>query len=141
MSRSDIDEILTIERTLLTATSIEEALHHYEPDVVRYTFVPPHQMVGHDAVAAYFDAMFTANRSDSKAEFVTDPVVVLEGNMAVAFCMEQYRWTEADGMPYECVFRVTDCFHKVDGKWKIYHAHISCPINYETGLIQKTLVE
>jgi ketosteroid isomerase-like protein len=141
MSQADIDEILKIERILLRGTSTDMVLNYYEPDVVRYTFVPPHQMVGHEAVAAYFDAMFAANRSDSKAEFITEPVVVLEGNHAVVYCMEQYNWTELDGSPFECVFRVTDCFHKVDGKWKIYHAHISVPLNYDTGLIQMTLVE
>jgi ketosteroid isomerase-like protein len=29
--------------------------------------------------------------------------------------------------------RVTDCLHKVGGHWKIFHSHVSMPVDLTTG--------
>ncbi|MGH8010221.1 MAG: nuclear transport factor 2 family protein, partial [Candidatus Binatia bacterium] len=60
-------------------------------------------------------------------------------NMAVAYSLQQFTWTNQDGTPGGGAFRVTDCFHKVQGAWKIFHAHISFPINPATGQAEMNL--
>ena len=42
--------------------------------------------------------------------------------------------TDPKGKSFEFMIRVTDCFRKVNGKWKIVHQHVSFPIeSMETG--------
>ena len=38
-----------------------------------------------------------------------------------------------DGKQQEATLRVTDVFHKVDGKWKLIHSHVSVPVDPKTG--------
>lgn len=130
-------EITAIEHKLLNATTADEAIVFFDEDTVRYTFIPPLQYVGAKAVRALFDQFF-AMITNGKGEFISLDVVV-DGNMAVAHSLQQFTWTTQDGTPGGGAFRVTDCFHKVKGEWKIFHAHISFPINPATGMAEMNL--
>jgi SnoaL-like domain len=41
------------------------------------------------------------------------------------------------GKPQEATFRVTDVFHKANGKWKVIQTHISAPMERKTGLTER----
>jgi len=130
-------EITAIEHKILNATSTDELMAFIDEDIVRYTFLPPLQYAGAKAVRALFDQIF-AMAKDAKAEFISLDVVC-EGNLAVAYSLQQFTWTNPNGTPGGGTFRVTDCFHKVNGAWKIFHAHISFPINPATGQAEMSL--
>lgn len=130
-------EITAIEHKFLNATSTDELMVFLDEDVVRYTFIPPLQYVGAKAVRALFDQFF-ASLKNFKGEFISLDVIC-DGNMGVAYSLQQAAWTNPDGTPGEATFRVTDCFHKVNGAWKIFHAHISVPINPATGQAEMNL--
>ena len=47
--------------------------------------------------------------------------------------VQHFTWKDKDGKPMEATFRVTDALHKVKGQWKIFHSHISVPVDPATG--------
>jgi len=130
-------EIIAIEHKLINAATTDELMTFIDEDIVRYTFIPPLQYVGAKAVRALFDQFF-GMITNGKGEFLSLDVVV-EGNMAIAYSLQSFTWTTKDGTPGGGTFRVTDCFHKVKGAWKLFHAHISFPINPATGMAEMNL--
>jgi ketosteroid isomerase-like protein len=125
-------EITDLEHKCIAATNAEQAMACFDPsDVVLYDFIPPLKYAGAKAVRGDFDNAF-ANFLDAKGEFV-ELEVVTDGKLGVARSIQHFTWKSKDGKPMAATFRVTDVLHKVGGKWKIFHSHISVPVNPDTG--------
>lgn len=92
---------------------------------------------GNAAVRGDFDAAF-ANFPNGKGEFV-ELEVVTDGKLGVARSIQHFTSKDKNGKPQEATFRVTDVFHKVDGKWKVIQSHVSAPMDPKTGLTQMNL--
>ena len=125
-------DITALEHKLITATSGSQAISYYDDkDVVVYDFVPPLQYVGGKAVLADFNNFFD-NAKDVKGTFL-DLDVVTDGRLGIARSIQHFTWTGKDGKPTAATIRVTDCWHKVNGQWKIFHSHVSVPTDPATG--------
>lgn len=138
--KEDVERIAEIERILIEARSTEEAMPYFTDGHVRYTFITPTQFVGTEAVTKYLDGQFNAI-TNIESEFITPPVIVADGNLAFSYCLQKYSWKNPDGSDWDCVQRVSDTFRKEDGEWRIFHTHVSAPMNPETGQIEMSLVE
>lgn len=130
-------EITAIEHKIINETRVDALMTFFDEDTVRYTFIPPLQYVGAKTVRALFEQLL-ATITNLKGEFLS-LTVTCEGNMGVAHSVQHVTWTNKDGTPGGGTFRVTDCFHKVNGAWKIFHAHVSFPINPATGMAEMNL--
>ncbi len=95
------------------------------------------QYKGATAVRGDLDNFFS-NAKDVKGEFV-ELVVVTDGKMGMARSIQHFTWKDKDGKPQEGTFRVTDVYHKVKGKWKVIHSHVSVPVDPKTGQGQMNL--
>jgi ketosteroid isomerase-like protein len=127
-------EITDLEHKCIAATSTDQAAAlgcFDEADIVLYDFIPPLEYSGDKAVRGDLDNFFN-NAKDVKGEFV-ELNVVTDGKLGVARSIQHFTWTSKDGKPMEGTFRVTDVWHKVGGKWKIFHTHVSVPVNPATG--------
>ena len=60
-------------------------------------------------------------------------------SVAAVRSLQHFTWKDKDGTPQEGTFRVTDIFHKVGGKWKLLHTHVSVPVDPATGKGQMNL--
>lgn len=133
-------EITDLEHKCIAATSTEQdaALGCFdENDIVLYDFVPPLEYSGAKAVRGDLDNFFN-NAKNVKGEFV-ELQVVTDGKLGVARSIQHFTWTTKDGKPMEGTFRVTDVLHKTGGKWKIFHTHVSVPVDPNTGKAEMNL--
>ena len=133
-------EITALEHKVIAATSADEAMTFQdEKEIVLYDYVMPLQYVGGKAVRADFEKFFSSAKN-IKGDFVTLRVVA-DGKVGVAHSIQHFTWTDKDGKPGEGTFRVTDCWQKVKGQWKLFHAHVSFPIDAATGKAEMNLKE
>jgi ketosteroid isomerase-like protein len=131
-------QITELEHKLINATSADEALTYYDTNKVSvFDFEPPLQYVGEKAVHTDFNNFF-ANATNIKGEFLQIDVVT-DGRLGIVNSIQHFTWTSKDGKPREATLRVTDSLHKVDGQWKIFHSHISVPVDPATGQAQMNL--
>lgn len=109
-------------------------------------------MYTRDEHAVYFDAFvprqyigYTAYRKDY-AEFfklfpgpsssaIYDLHVAASGDLAYASSIDRWVVTGADKKPVEMIFRSTDVFRKVKGKWLVIHEHLSFPVDPVTSQV------
>ncbi|MGH7932827.1 MAG: YybH family protein [Candidatus Binataceae bacterium] len=125
-------EITAFEHKCIAAKNADEAMACFDPkEIVLYDFMPPLKYSGKQAVYQDLTNFFT-NAKDVKGEFL-ELDVVADGKLGVANSIQHFTWTGKDGKPMEGNFRVTDSLHKVGGKWKIFHSHISVPVDPATG--------
>jgi ketosteroid isomerase-like protein len=111
--------------------------HIDEKEFVLYDFMPPLQYKGASEIRAHFDEFFNT-AEDVKGEFV-ELVVVADGTLGIARSIQHFTWKDKEGKPLEGMFRVTDVFHKVEGKWKLIHMHLSIPVDPATEKGQMNL--
>jgi ketosteroid isomerase-like protein len=133
-------EIIDLEHQCIAATSTDQAASlgcFDENDIVLYDFIPPLQYSGAKAVRGDLDNFFN-NAKNVKGEFV-ELNVVTDGKLGLARSIQHFTWTTKDGKPMEATLRVTDVLHKTQGKWKIFHTHVSVPVNPNTGKAEMNL--
>ena len=133
-------EITELEHKGIAATSTDQAASlgcFDENDIVLYDFIPPLEYKGDKAVRGDLDNFFN-NAKNVKGEFV-ELQVVSDGKLGVARSIQHFTWTSKDGKPMEATLRVTDVLHKTPSGWKIFHTHVSVPVNPETGKAEMNL--
>ena len=131
------DQITEIENKVLAATTADEVMKYVDQNEDFYDFVPPLHYKGATAVHGDLDNFFN-NAKDVNAKFV-DLNVVTDGKLAIAYSLQHFTWKDKDGKAQEGTFRVTDAYHKVGGQWKMFHAHVSVPVDPKTGQAQMNL--
>jgi ketosteroid isomerase-like protein len=127
-------EITALEHQCAAATSADELMakcYDSSNEVAVYDLTPPLEFAGPKAVHDDFDNFFK-NVKNPKIEFVKLHVYA-DGKMGFARSIQHFTGTSNDGKPMDMTFRVTDCLHKVNGKWKILHTHVSFPVDLATG--------
>ncbi|MBF6570605.1 MAG: nuclear transport factor 2 family protein [Candidatus Binataceae bacterium] len=125
-------EITALEHKCIAAQNADEAVQCFDPnDIALYDFTPPLEYSGMKAVREHMEGVF-ANFKDPKASFL-ELEVVTDGKLGIANSIQHFTWTGKDGTPMEGNFRVSDSLHKVGGKWKIFHSHVSVPVDPATG--------
>jgi len=132
------DEITAVENKIIAATSADEIMKYFDDkEIVLYDFVPGLQYKGATAVHGDEDNFFS-NATDVKGEFV-ELVVVTDGKMGMARSIQHFTWKDKEGKAQEATIRVTDVYHKVKGEWKVFHSHVSVPVDPKTGQGQMNL--
>jgi ketosteroid isomerase-like protein len=130
--------IRAVEHKIIDATTADEVMKYYDKkDIDLYDFVPPLQYEGATAVHGDLDNFFN-NAKDVKGKFV-ELVVVTDGTLGMARSIQHFTWKGADDKPMEATLRVTDVLRKIDGKWKVFHSHVSVPVDPKTGQAQMNL--
>jgi ketosteroid isomerase-like protein len=121
-------QITELEDKCIGATTTDQALACDDPhEIVVYDFEPPLEYAGAKAVRGDFNNFFD-NAKDIKGHFVQMHVVT-DGRLGVVYSIQHFTWTSKDGKPMAMTVRVTDALHKVDGQWRIFHTHVSVPVN------------
>jgi len=125
------DQITEIENKAAAATTTDEAMKYFDDNIVLYDVFPGLQYKGAAAVRAHEDDFF-GNATDIKDE-ITDLDVVTDGKLGMARSIQHFTWKDKAGKPQEATLRVTDVYHRVNGEWKIFHSHVSAPVDPKTG--------
>jgi len=125
------DQITAIENKTGAATTTDEAMEPFDENIVLYDVFPGLEYKGTAAVRAHTDEFFS-NATDVKDE-ITDLDVVTDGKLGMARSIQHFTWKDKAGKAQEATLRVTDVYHKVNGEWKIFHSHVSAPVDPKTG--------
>jgi uncharacterized protein (TIGR02246 family) len=118
----------------LRAKDIDGILSLYLPNenLVVFDAVPPRQYVGAKAFRKDYEGFFAAFPGPNTGRF--DQLrVSAAGTMAYAHSIGTFVLTDKGGRKATWVFRLTDVFRKLDGKWLIVHEHVSWPVDPATG--------
>ncbi|MGQ0618997.1 MAG: YybH family protein [Panacagrimonas sp.] len=131
------DEITALEHAFIATTTTEQVMAFMDEDHVRYDYDMPLQRVGGAALRAAFDQFFD-NCKEPVGRFLSLHVEANEG-MGVAHSLMHFTWNDLAGKPSEGTFRVTHVLHKKNAQWKIFHTHVSFPMNPATGRVETNL--
>jgi uncharacterized protein (TIGR02246 family) len=115
------------------AKDIEAFIAHHAPDMVMFDCHSGMQLQGVAAFRAHVAACWAAMPGPFRIE-VRD-LCITAGDDEVAFCHHLARCggTGGDGTEQAYWLRATVGLRKIDGHWRIVHAHCSAPFDPETG--------
>lgn len=133
------EQIAALEHAFIVATTTDEVMAFMDDDHVRYDDVAPLQMTGPADPRASFDQFFDNCREPGGHFMSLQVEVEADDRIGVAHSLMHFTWKDATGTPAEAAFRVTHCLRKKGDHWKIYHSHVSFPINPATGMAEMNL--
>lgn len=111
------------------AKNVDGMLANYAPDVVFFDLKPPSTLSGLPAVRSMWEACMPFFPESFTVEH-TEQNVTVSGDLAFFSGVNHVVPKEtSDPNVHEMHVRVTVCFRKIDGQWKVVHEHSSIPIN------------
>lgn len=127
-----IRELMTEWSRALCAKDLDRLTAHYAPDVVFFDVVPPEARRGVAAYREAWEQCFPYLPPAIGSE-VRDLHVTVSGDLA--FAHAHHRITDAaTHAAATCGWvRVTICFQKLEGGWKVVHEHVSVPFDPQSG--------
>ncbi len=104
----------------------------YTPDTVLYDTIPPYRTVGADAIRAIWESVFPHFPDTFRSEH-RDLAVDVDGDLAFVHGLHHFKPTPADHPCGSTWMRVTACFRRIGGQWRVAHEHVSIPFDPMTG--------
>jgi ketosteroid isomerase-like protein len=134
---SDEAAIKALEARLVaaaTARDVDKIMQCYDPGEALFVFdvIPPREYVGASAYRKDWEGFLGGFKGPIKIE-LTDLDVVTDGKLAFGHNVQHMIATDKDGKTVDIVFRFTDGYRKVHGKWLIAQEHVSVPVDLSTG--------
>ena len=110
----------------LHAKDVDAIMSIYAPDVLAFDLAPPLQHVGADVHRKNFEEWFSTFRGPVGHEF-RNLSITAGDDVAFCRCFNRIHGTRTNGEETDVWVRVTVCFRKIAGKWKVVHEHVSVP--------------
>jgi uncharacterized protein (TIGR02246 family) len=143
MTETDVvAEITALQRRFVDAQQfdqdkpldIDRIMSFYAPDCVLWDVVTPLQFAGEQAIRENIAELFGSLRSlRIKLRALT---IHSDRQLAIARCILELTATGARGRTSTMTCRITDCWQKNGGQWRIIHEHASMPGDLRTGQIE-----
>jgi ketosteroid isomerase-like protein len=100
----------------------------YADEAVIYDAIPPYKTVGPAALRQSWEGCLPFFPEKFRSEH-RDLEIQVDGDIAFAYGVHHFVPEQADDPVGQSWLRVTVCFRRIDGKWKVVHEHISQPFN------------
>lgn len=122
-----IREIINDRSRALYAKNADLAVAHGGREYVSFDLAPPLANVG-DAARdkTGIESWFATWKGPIDWE-VRDLVIHTDGQLGFAYGLGHMAGTKVEGNQVDLWVRVTNCFRKEDGDWKLIHEHTSTP--------------
>jgi ketosteroid isomerase-like protein len=128
-------QVEAIERRLMWLYSndlpkhVDEIFEYFDdsPEMLQFDLMSPREFKG-PAFRKHFNDLVSEFSSNIKVDII-DMQTHADNRLAFVSSLQRNYGVDPKGKPFDFTFRVTDCFHKVNGKWKIVHEHVSFPID------------
>ena len=113
------------------AKDVDAAMACYADDVIAYDLFAPTKVSGAGAYRKNYEMWFQCCAGPTTYEIKELDVVASD---EVAFCRSINRMIapNPEGKEEEYWLRVTVCFQKRAGEWKVVHEHVSVPLDMES---------
>jgi ketosteroid isomerase-like protein len=126
-----IREMIEARNEAIRARDAKRALEHLAPKAVVYDLRPPLEFRDADA----------RNERDLEEWFATwdgpvtvelrDPTVAVDGDLAFVYGLGHMRGRKRSEGAVDLWYRVTLCFQRRRGQWKVVHEHVSVPFRMD----------
>lgn len=129
-TKDEAAELANIRRTIAARTDglkrkdAQQVIAQGGPGYVHFSLAPP--LVSNSSGAAGLNGWFATWRGPLGYEF-RELALMAEGDLAFGFGLAHLSGTKVDGEEIAMWFRLTLCFRKIAGAWKIVHEHQSVP--------------
>lgn len=143
---SDITDTLTadaeirelIDNKIIAVYNRDEKalLAKYAPGVITFDIGAPLQ--NESGIEVRLEKWFSGYMGHINQE-VADVEVAANSDIAYSHCLMRTWGTSVEGREFDMWYRVTSCYKKLDGEWRITHEHLSEPIDMENGKALFTL--
>lgn len=113
----------------LEAKDIKGLTANYADDVVFFDVKPPYKVQGVEGYRALWEACLPCFPAKFKSER-RDLKISVSGDVAFLHCLNHIKPIGEDKHPAGHTWiRVTVCFRKINGSWKVAHEHVSVPFD------------
>jgi uncharacterized protein (TIGR02246 family) len=129
---TQIRQLIDAWREALCARDLDRLMQHYAPDVVFFDAVPPHQHRGADAYRQTWEAMFPFLPPHLGSE-IRDLAIHMSGDLAVMHCLQRLINADTKEAATCGWVRVTVCYQRLQGAWRVVHEHVSVPFDPATS--------
>lgn len=116
----------------IRAKDIDGSVASYAPDVLLFDVVGPLQAKGSDALRKRLAQWFASFDGPIGYE-LCDLCITTGGDAAFACSLNRVRGTTTGGGKLDMWWRATVCWRRIDGGWRISHAHASVPFDADSG--------
>lgn len=112
--------------------NMDAIVSHYAPDILAFDAVSQLQFKGVDAYRQHWEACLAL--CPGPMIFEIHDLSIVAGN-DVAFChaLNRCGGTGENGEEKVGWMRMTACYRRLNGQWKIVHEHFSAPFDIESG--------
>jgi ketosteroid isomerase-like protein len=110
----------------LRAKNVNGVMSNYAADVLTFDIVPPLQYLGADAYRKNWEEWFASWPGPIGYE-IRDLSITAGDGVAFSHSLNRIHGKRTNGEDTDVWVRVTACFRKMNGKWKVTHEHISVP--------------
>jgi ketosteroid isomerase-like protein len=131
-----ISHLLDSQAAAVCNRDISTATDNYAPEVVIFDVVGPlRHPTGNTTVRKRLEDWFSTFAPDAPILFeITDRSISAEDHLGFTHSLNHVHAGLQDGAVLDMFWRETLSWRKIDGQWKIVHAHSSVPFDPATGL-------
>ena len=129
---AQIHQLIDEWRRALCARDLDRMMLHYASDIRFFDAVPPFQHLGAEAYRKTWENMFPYLPPRLGMD-IRDLSVQVSGDLAFMHCLNQLTNLDTHE-PATCGWvRVTVCYQRQQGAWKVIHEHVSVPFDPMTS--------
>jgi uncharacterized protein (TIGR02246 family) len=125
---AEIRELIAAWSRAVEAKDPAQITRDYADDVVLYDAIPPYKTVGAEAIRSTWEQCFPFFPESFRSEH-RDLVIHADGDLAFVHGLHHFVPTPADHACGQTWLRITVCFRRIEGRWKVVHEHVSIPFN------------
>jgi uncharacterized protein (TIGR02246 family) len=111
----------------LEAKDVDGLIADYAPDALLFDAIPAYKAVGANNIRKVWESCLP-HLPDFKSEH-RDLVIRVDGDLAFAHGLHRFVPTPADHPCGKTWMRITVCYRRIEGAWKVVHEHVSIPFN------------
>jgi len=130
--QAQLRQLISDWRSALSARNLDRLVEHYAPNVVFFDAVPPYEHRGVNAYRQTWEAMFPHLPPRIESE-IRDLNITVNGDVAFMHCLNQIINSETREAATCGWVRVTACYERQQGVWKVVHEHVSVPFDPMTS--------
>ena len=129
---TQIRQLMEDWRSALANRDLDKLIEHYSPDVLFFDVIPPYQDRGVEAYRRAWEQMFPHLPPRISVQ-QRDVEITVGGDLAISHCITRLVNADTNENAAAGWVRVTVCYQRQQGAWRVIHEHVSVPFDPMTG--------
>ncbi len=110
----------------------EAMTRDYEDGAVLFDAIPPATTKGRDNIKAAWDACLPHFPDTFRSEH-RDLTIIVDGDLAIVHGLHGFAPDPASYPSGQTAMRITVCYRRSGGRWRVVHEHVSVPFDPTTN--------